>query len=110
MDRYGTWGQSAAENISYGSNTGIGIVMQLFVDDGVDGRGHRVNLMAESNQVSGVASGAHSEYRDMTCITYAGSYVDNNPPADVQAETYSVDDVSVEIDGIACVVNSVTTE
>ena len=27
MDRYGSWGRSAAENISYGSNSGIDVVM-----------------------------------------------------------------------------------
>jgi uncharacterized protein YkwD len=44
MNRYGTWQDKVAENISYGGNSTRGVVIQLIVDDGVPGRGHRVNM------------------------------------------------------------------
>jgi hypothetical protein len=91
MNRYGSWGLSAAENISYGSNTGIDIVMQLFIDDGVASRGHRTNLMAETSTVTGNASGPHSQYGDMTCIGYAGSYVNAPDPDPISVVEPSVD-------------------
>ena len=58
--------------------------MQLLVDDGVSSRGHRTNLMNPASKFSGVASGPHSRYNDMTCVTYAGSYVDD---ADISGDS-----------------------
>ena len=39
MNRYGTWQDKVAENISYGGYSTRGVVIQLIVDDGVPGRG-----------------------------------------------------------------------
>ena len=43
MSRHGRASGSWAENIAYGNNDAIEIVMQLFIDDGVPSRGHRDN-------------------------------------------------------------------
>ena len=51
------WG--AAENISYGKETALGIVLQLLIDDGVASRGHRKNLFGESLGTVGVACDTH---------------------------------------------------
>ena len=77
MDRYGSWNRWAAENISYGSSTAVDVVMQLFVDDGVRSRGHRNNIFSRHGKVTGGYSGSHEKYSYMTCITYAGSYTNN---------------------------------
>ena len=78
MNRYGQWGRWAAENISYGQSTGMDVVLQLLIDDGVTLRGHRKNLFSEYGTVSGVASGYHEKYDTMSCITYAGTYENND--------------------------------
>lgn len=59
MNKYGNWGGSAGENISYGKKTGEAIIMQLFVDDGVRSRGHRKNLQNAAFRASGLATGTH---------------------------------------------------
>lgn len=59
MDRYGEYGITASENLSYGPDVGTDVVMALFVDDGVPDRGHRHALFAEKSAVAGGYSGPH---------------------------------------------------
>ncbi len=74
LNRYGRWGGSAAENISYGPDTAEQVVMQLIVDDGVSSRGHRENIFNGELRWTGVACGPHEKYRWMSVIVYAKQY------------------------------------
>ena len=75
LERYGKWAGGNAENISYGKYFGINVVMQLLVDDGVPGRGHRRNLFDEDYTLTGSLSGEHTTQIKMTCINYADSFI-----------------------------------
>lgn len=61
--------------------------MQLYVDDGVPGRGHRTNLMNPNFLVTGLACYSHKQYKDMCTLTYANKYTDkdNNPDRKIEA-------------------------
>ena len=74
MERYGDWKTGCSENISYASKTGLDIVLQLIVDDGVSSRGHRKNIFKPETTVCGIAHGDHKEWGTMTCIDYANGY------------------------------------
>lgn len=52
------WG----ENCSYGANTGRDIVIQLLIDEGITGLGHRRNCLNPSFQSMGVGFAMHSVY------------------------------------------------
>jgi hypothetical protein len=78
MNRYGTWQYKAAENISYGDNDPRGVLVQLIVDDGTPGRGHRTNIFNPDYRYVGIACGPH-EYYDLMCVMdFAGGYIENS--------------------------------
>ncbi|NTU68850.1 MAG: CAP domain-containing protein [Chlorobiaceae bacterium] len=74
IERYGQWGVSAGENISYGYGEPRKIVAALLIDDGVSSRGHRKNLLNGSFRVVGVQVGPHRVYRNMCVMDFAGGY------------------------------------
>jgi len=76
ISRYGTWGGGASENISYGYNTAREIVLQLLIDDGIESRGHRRNVMNKNSRYVGVAAGTHTRYRYMCVQDFAVEYTD----------------------------------
>ena len=45
MKRVGAFNMGGGENCSYGMQTGKDVVLQLLIDDGVESRGHRKNIM-----------------------------------------------------------------
>lgn len=74
MSRYGRWLGKAGENISFGPDTAREIVLQLIVDDGVPGRGHRHNLFDADFAKVGVAFGVHATYRKVCVMDFANGY------------------------------------
>lgn len=75
--RYGKWKKTTGENCSYGEKDARRIVMQLIIDDGVAGRGHRVNIYNKDFHVVGIACGPHQHYGDMCVMVFAGGFTDD---------------------------------
>ena len=68
---------SLGENCSYGYPTAKEIVITLLVDDGVEDRGHRNNILSSYYKNVGVAIGSHKKYKTMCCIDFAYGYQEN---------------------------------
>lgn len=74
LNRHGKWLKACAENVGYGMDTPRLVVIQLIVDDGVAGRGHRKNLFNDKYFRTGIACGKHKTIRSMCVQTLAGEY------------------------------------
>jgi uncharacterized protein YkwD len=66
--RYDPGRRFLGENIAYGSSRARDIVVDLLVDDGVPGRGHRENLLRKDFFTVGVAVGPHAKYGSLCVI------------------------------------------
>lgn len=77
ISRYGTWGIFCGENCAYGSVTAREIVVQLLIDDGVQGRGHRVNILKQEFKKVGIGFNktGKAAYGAVTVMDFAGSYI-----------------------------------
>lgn len=77
VNRYGKinlYQAGGGECLSYGSNTGIDIVLQLLIDDGVQSRGHRKILLNSNASKIGVGFGEHPKYNYMCTLDLAFDY------------------------------------
>ena len=76
VNHLGTWQGLIAENISAGEEGAREVVIQLLVDDGVAGRGHRKNLFNPKLHLAGAGFAPHQIYRVTTVIDYADGFVE----------------------------------
>jgi hypothetical protein len=80
MSKWGQWVGRAGggENISYGYSDARMIVVQLIVDQGVPGRGHRRNIFSRDFKVAGAACGPHAQFGAMCVIDFAYFFADKS--------------------------------
>lgn len=69
-------GNALGENCSYGESSALGIVMQLLVDEGVSGVGHRKNILGSEYKCVGVAIRSHSYY-GTNCVQDFGDNINS---------------------------------
>lgn len=74
IERHGEWQGEIGENIGYGPDEARLMVMQLIIDDGVPGRGHRKNIFHRAFGTAGVACGPHSVFGTMCVIDFASGF------------------------------------
>ena len=73
FQKYCTY-MSLGENCSYGYSTAIDIVREFLIDDGVETRGHRNNILSSAFTHVGTATGTHKKYKTMCCVEFARNY------------------------------------
>lgn len=78
--RFGEYASVLGEVINYGEETPRMTVIQLVIDDGVPGRGHRKSLFNLRFRVAGAAIGPHKGYGSMTVVDLADAFQDHPRP------------------------------
>lgn len=77
ISKYGTSSGTIAENVSYGEESPLMVVISLLIDDGVSSRGHRLNIMDHALKKAGAKWATHLRYSQMCAITFAAGYTEN---------------------------------
>lgn len=72
--RHCKWTGKTGECIHYGYNKALPIVLDLLIDEGIPGRGHRRIILDDAYNYAGVHLGYHKKYTHMSVITFVGGY------------------------------------
>ena len=60
--------RGAGEVVSFGNTVAIEVIIQLFMDDNLPTRGHRLGIFNEASRFMGSYTGPHSKYKSCTVI------------------------------------------
>ena len=71
ISKYGNYVESLGENIDFGPNDAIGVIISLTLDDGEEERPHRENLFKQDYQKVGIACGPHKTEFQMCVMDFA---------------------------------------
>ena len=80
VGKYIEYDYSLSENIDFGGSTGVEVIVNLLVDDGVKNRTHRENLFSDKYEYYGVGVFEHPEYDFCTLIDYFGDILSYKDP------------------------------
>ena len=69
--KYGNYSESLGENIDFGPNDAMGVIVSLTLDDGEEQRPHRENLFKEDYHKVGIACGPHETEFQMCVMDFA---------------------------------------
>jgi len=71
ISKYGNYKESLGENIDFGPNDAMGVIISLTLDDGEEQRPHRENLFKSDYHKVGIACGRHKTEFQMTVMDFA---------------------------------------
>lgn len=74
IERYAKWQGSISENIFYGDADAHAVVLHLVIDDGVPGRGHRINFLDPKHNYVGVSCGTHKTFGNVCVMNFAAGF------------------------------------
>jgi len=75
ITKYGNYIESLGENIDFGPNDEIGVIVSLTLDDGEEERPHRDNLFKNDYKKIGIACGPHQTEFQMCVMDLAYDFV-----------------------------------
>ena len=75
ITKYGEYKESLGENIDFGPNDAIGVIVSLTLDDGEEERPHRDNLFKNDYRKIGIACGPHQTEFQMCVMDLAYDFI-----------------------------------
>ena len=75
ITKYGDYKESLGENIDFGPNDAIGVIVSLTLDDGEEERPHRDNLFKNDYRKIGIACGPHQTEFQMCVMDLAYDFI-----------------------------------
>ena len=75
ITKYGEYKDSLGENIDFGPNDAIGVIVSLTLDDGEEERPHRDNLFKNDYKKIGIACGPHQTEFQMCVMDLAYDFI-----------------------------------
>jgi hypothetical protein len=75
ISKYGKYVQALGENIDFGPNDAIGVIVSLALDDGETERPHRMNIFKEEYKKVGIACGYHKTEYQVVVIDFAYDFI-----------------------------------
>merc|ERR1712137_36969 len=81
-ERYGTWKLSIGESLCYGEISTFRIVAKWIIDDGIEKRTNRKNILSGESKHLGLAMGAHRGQGNCVVLVIAQFYENNQEKID----------------------------
>ena len=75
ISKYGNYIGTLGENIDFGPNDALGVIISLTLDDGEEERPHRKNLFNQDYQKIGIACGSHKTEFKMCVMDFAYDFI-----------------------------------
>jgi uncharacterized protein YkwD len=75
ISKFGNYVESLGENIDFGPNDALGVIISLTLDDGEESRPHRDNLFKEEYHKVGIACGPHKTEFQMCVMDFAYDFL-----------------------------------
>ncbi len=94
ITKYGSYIDSLGENIDFGPNDEIGVIISMTLDDGEVERPHRGNLFKEEFKKIGVACGPHQTEYDMCVMDFASEFFPKKPEKNINKDLNNYIDVT----------------
>jgi uncharacterized protein YkwD len=86
ISKYGNYVESLGENIDFGPNDAMGVIVSLTLDDGEPDRPHRENLFKADYLKIGIACGPHKTEYQMCVMDFAYDFMGFNEEAEHDGE------------------------
>ena len=86
ISKYGNYIESLGENIDFGPNDAMGVIISLTLDDGEEERPHRENLFKQDYQKVGIACGPHKTEFQMCVMDFAFDFQPLNSGKEMQVK------------------------